>query len=265
MESFLNTLKDRNEPLFYYGAICLLAAVFCLVLAWRLPVQGANAWLKPFRFFASSVLLLWSMAWYMHYLGDNRAVTWYSWGMIALFTFENAYILFQAARGQASHFNVSTPVYAVLYGMMGLAAVGISVWTGYIGVHFFTNPLTDLEPAYRWGIRLGIVLFVLFSLEGLAMGSRMAHSVGGPDGGEVLPLAGWNRNYGDLRIAHFFGMHALQVLPLVSYYLLTSVRASVLAALLYAVISTWLFVQAMQGKPFVPVGKKANPVLQKLT
>ncbi|GAB2583138.1 hypothetical protein [Spirosoma areae] len=251
MKPFFDILRQRNEPLYYFGLLCLLAALLCLALTrlTQTQVMGTSAWYKPFKFFLSTTIFVWSMAWYMQYLGNLQAIVWYSWGLIVLFGFEDGYIALQAARGQLSHFNLSTPWYAGLYRLMALAAVGISLWTAYIGLLFFQTDLPDLPPAYRWGIRLGIMLFVIFSMEGLAMGSRLTHTMGGPDGSPGLPVVNWSKTYGDLRIAHFMGMHALQVVPVLSFYVLKDVRATLMLGLVYGIGTTLLFILALQGKP----------------
>lgn len=251
MKPFIDILRQRNEPLFYFGLFCLLAALVCLALIrlTQTQVMGINAWYKPFKFFLSTAIFVWSMAWYMQYLDNSRAVIWYSWGLIVLFGLEDGYIALQAARGQLSHFNLSTPWYAGIYGLMALAAVGISIWTAYIGFLFFQRDLSELPSAYLWGIRLGIVLFVIFSMEGLAMGSHLRHTIGGPDGNPGLLVLNWSKTYGDLRIAHFMGMHALQVIPLLAYYVLGNVASVIGFSALYGLTSLWLFWQALQGKP----------------
>lgn len=253
MNAFLNQLRQSNEPLYYFGLGCLLAALLCLVFIrfTHRQVLGINAWYKPMKFFLATGIFVWSMAWYMQYLSNSQAVVWYSWGLIGLFTFEDLYIAWQAARGQLSHFNLSTPVYTALYGLMAIAAVGISVWTAYIATLFFLLDIPDLPKAYLWGIRLGLLLFVVFSMQGLSMGSRLTHTIGGTDGSPGVPVVNWSRRYGDLRIAHFLGMHALQVLPLLSFYVLKSVQATVIAAVVYTIVTTFLFWQALQGKPLL--------------
>ncbi len=41
-----------------------------------------------------------------------------------------------------------------------------------------------------------------------------AHSVGVPTAAKGLPIVGWSSVGGDLRIPHFIGLHAMQIVPL---------------------------------------------------
>jgi hypothetical protein len=119
-----------------------------------------------------------------------------------------------------------------------------------------------LPTHYLWAIRAGILLFVVFSFEGFAMGSRMNHSVGAWNDNSNLFIVGWSRTVGDLRVAHFLGMHALQLLPLLSFYLLRSTGWTLALAGAYALLATATLVQAINGKPLVPAGPGAVGVEQ---
>lgn len=250
--SFIGALRYRHELLFWYAVGSLMLALICLVLARfsSLQVLGTSAWYKPFKFFASTAIFVSSMAWYLHYLPPSRMTYWYPWVLVVLFTIENSYILWQASRGLGSHFNVSTSFHSFMWGVMGLAAVGISVSTLLVAIPFFTQSFPTLPPAYLWGIRMGLVVFVLFSLEGIAMGARMSHTVGAADGGAGVAVLNWSKTHGDLRIAHFLGMHALQLLPLIGFFLIRHVPGVLITSAIYLAITIFSFVQAMQGRPW---------------
>jgi hypothetical protein len=248
--AFFKEILARNSSLYYFGLINFGLAIFFLLLTWysKTQVYNISAWYKPFKFALSIGLYAWTMAWYCHYL-PHFNVRLFNWAVIVLLGFEIVYIAVQAGRGQLSHYNLSTATYAALYGLMALAATAVTVYTAYIGCLFFSNDLPRLPDYYLWAIRISILIFVVFSLEGFVMGARLTHTIGGPDGGQGIPLLNWSTKFGDPRVAHFIGMHALQVLPLLSFYVLRSTKMTIAVSILYGLLATVTLVQALNGKP----------------
>lgn len=257
MISFLQQLKFRNETMFYFGLACLFLSILFFVLSrtTNTEVYGVNAWYKPFKFAFSTLTFAWAMAWYCYYL-PNFNIKFFNWSVIVLLGFEIAYIALQAGRGQLSHYNLSTPVYSVLFSMMALAASAVTIYTAYVGFLFFSNSFPELPAYYVWAIRLSIILFVIFSFEGFAMGSRLSHTVGALNDNSNLFILGWSKTVGDLRVAHFIGMHALQVLPVLSFYVLKNSKLTIVVALVYGFLALLTLVQALKGKPLL--GGKGN-------
>ena len=249
--NWLNELQTRNSILYWFGWLTLLGGLICAAMTQISSTQvlGIAAWIKPMKFFLSIWIFSWTMGWILFELHQPKAVYRYSIMVIIVMVIELVIITWQAANGRLSHFNNTTPLYGILFSIMGVAIVTLTIWTLVIGLRFFKLSPADIGSGYLWGIRLGILFFVIFSFEGGMMAARLSHTVGAADGSAGLPVMNWSKQYGDLRVAHFFGIHSLQLLPLFGYYLTRSSKAMIILSGIYFVTLTFLLVQALNGSP----------------
>jgi hypothetical protein len=249
----LKELRRRNSILYYFGWIYFIGGIVALAMTQMsgTVVLGINAWIKPMKFFFSIWIFCWTMAWFLIYLNNKRRVQIYTWVVVIVMIIEQVIITWQAANGRLSHFNTTTIFYRTLFIIMGVAIATLTAWTGVIGYYFFRQKQFSIPMPYVWGIRLGIMLFVLFAFEGGVMAAHLSHTVGAPDGGPGLPIVNWSRQNGDLRVAHFIGIHSLQVLPLFGYYVAKSNRSLYLFAAGYFIVTIALFVQASLKMPML--------------
>jgi hypothetical protein len=250
---FLNELRRRNPVLYYFGWIYFFGGIACIILTQtsNTTVLGINAFFKPMKFFFSIWIFVWTMGWFLEYLDNKRRVKSYTWMVVIVMIIEQVIITWQAANGRLSHFNTTNSLYAGLFSFMGVAITVLTVWTGVIGYYFFKQKLFKVPMPYIWGIRLGIIVFVIFAFEGGYMASQLSHTIGAPMGGPGLPVFNWSTEFGDLRVAHFIGIHSLQIFPLFGYYIAKTNRSVKIFAVVYFLLTTFLLVQALQKSPLL--------------
>jgi hypothetical protein len=222
-----------------------------LILNDERQILGINPWIKPLKFFLSIALLSWTMGWILWYLDNRKAVKVYSYILVITMIVEMAAICLQSFRGTTSHFNVSNGFNGLVFAIMGFGILTFTIATAVICFFYFRQHTFKLKEEMVWSIRLGLLFFLIFSMEGGVMISLMRHTIGLNDGSEGLPLLNWSVFAGDLRVAHFFGMHSLQLIPLVSYFICSGKRQVFLFSGLYFLWVLVLFIQALKGIPFL--------------
>ena len=233
--------KNVRRPLPGLVSLCVLGAALSLGGLFLDPrtILGVPAWLKPLKFFLSAGLYAWTLDRLLTFVEPVKARLLERVNASCL-GLELVLITLQAARGTTSHFNQSTLLDGLIFSLMGL---GIAVvWLASLALASWARPS---EPALRSAVRWGIGVSFLGMAVGWLMVALHGHTVGAPDGGPGLPLVNWSLEHGDLRVAHFVGLHALQVTLLVALFAPRAVTVAGKACLGLLVLLT---VQALRGQ-----------------
>ena len=252
--AFIKTLHTSNRELFFGGvaSIVLAAIIFTLFIFDDRELGGINVWIKPLKFALSFFVFLWTFAWILGRLPYKKNITYVSYGLLVCAIMEAIPITLQAARGVTSHYNVSTAFDGISFLIMGIFIALNTLIVIYIAWLFFQASPT--QP-FIYAIRGGLVIFILGAISGRFMVAHAAPTVGAADGGRGLWFLNWSTDAGDLRVAHFFTLHALQAVPLLTLLLPLHQRQRKIPVILiagsYAIFCIFLHVQALSENPFI--------------
>lgn len=273
--------RTWHRPLVLFAAAMAVMTVVSGVglLADDRILAGAAIWAKPFKFAISFVVYALGLAWMLTLVTRGRRTGWWAGTVVALTGLaEMVIITGQVVRGKRSHFNVATHLDALLFRIMGVSVAFL--WAAMLLIAILLLRARIADRASAAAIRAGVFL----ALAGAGLGFLMtlptpgqraadrhgtadvigAHTVGAPDGGPSMPLTGWSTTGGDLRIPHFVGMHALQVLPLFLLALAAlathvprlrdprvRLRLVLVASGAYAALIALVLWQALRGQPLI--------------
>jgi hypothetical protein len=271
--NFVKRLWTASRSLSLVGWVLIVDVAVCLVLMTIDPRQitGLGAWIKPVKFGLSSAVTCLTLAWMSSYLTDwLRLRRWTGRVFASSIALEIVIIDMQAARGTTSHFNVSTPFDKAAFIVMGISIA--TLWCAMAGMTYGVFRQKIGAPSWQSALRLGL----LVSLIGAAAGGFMlhqtpeqksagdgkyfgAHTIGAPDGGPGIAFLSWSTQHGDIRVAHFLGLHGVQAIPLIALWLSRRKRLSEtqrtelvrLSAAAYFLLSGLTAWQALRGVPLL--------------
>jgi len=261
LKHVFNTVKNHSPLLYWIVIVHLVLAIVSITSSFMddRTLMGVNVWMKPLKFSISVAIYILTVGFLMTLYPFskkkknliNNIVCW-------TLLIELGLIIYQASGEVQSHYNISNPFDGLIFTAMGiLIAINVIIMALFI---FETIRLKLKTPKLlQWAILLGWVIVFFGSLVGGQMISEMSHNIGIEDGGPGLPLVNWSTIAGDLRVAHFFGLHGLQIIPifalLISNKSKTTTKNQIIIVtvfgLAYALFVGYTFYQAKQGLPFV--------------
>lgn len=248
----MQALTDRHPVFVRHAAAMLALACACTALALLDPrlLGGASVWTKPTKFAASFVLWFATLAWAWPAMAPaartGRLVRWGSAAMLAAAWAEMGWITLRAALGLPSHF-ATTPLGAFMYGLMGVGATLLVAVLALFGALMLWHRAPTVPDGWRRAAGLGLLLGgALGGAAGWAISLHGTPLIGGQAG--PWPPFFWSTDGGDLRVAHFIGLHAMQAVPLATW---AWGRAGLVAAGLgVPALTLAAMLQAFAGRPF---------------
>jgi hypothetical protein len=264
LRSFLSGLH-RDEPRLFGFAMLMLAAIPVTLFAGLVDnrtFQGIDVWDKPLKFEVALLVYALTLAFFARFVpAATRASLWfriYSATIVAMMIAEMIWIGGAAMLGTASHFN-RTPIAGAIYSVMGLFAVTFTAASAVYAWQIARNRALTLSPVVKESLVLGLGLVLpLTLLTAGTMASMDGHWIGGASSDDAgLLLMGWARDGGDLRVAHFFGTHAMHFIPAFgvasALFLGSAWKLPVrLFAALFVLLVLFTYWQALSGRPFLP-------------
>lgn len=241
---FVSSFRQTNLPLTILAAITsatLLISILGLIFDPRATaIINTPAWSKLFKFSVSTLLMTPALIWAIKITeGKTRRTANIAASVIGtMLSLEMILLLIQATRARPMHFNYTTALDSVLWIIM---TVGIfTMFAAFVVLLIAVWRGVRQQPVIAWAIRIGMVITAvglmtpnLSTSPNTAQINALkakqpnillgAHTIGSssatPDAEPGLPLIGWNTKHGDIRIGHFIGLHALQLIPLFGVWL----------------------------------------------
>lgn len=217
--------------------------------------------IKPTKFALSIAVYLLTIAWMLDHVRparlDSGLVQLTTWGLLIGATAEFVCIVGQAARGRRSHFNSATPVDGAISALMAVLVILLVGTLLPLAWEIAAWPRADAAPLMVAAIVAGLVLtFVFGALTGSGM-ARLSAGTAGAGGGKTT-RDDRRRTGFRLRLAHFFGIHALQAVPLIAFLAL---RLAGQAAALLLVAGTVGYSVVTLTLLFRPTFRKTLPAI----
>lgn len=239
----------RKSPVLFYAGVFSVAIFFFCLFKQQFSTDmylGESAWAKPARYGISGWIFLWTMSLLLHHL-NARPTRMLLAFILSLLTIALVFVIYATSvfsiQGSMDEQNGLILLKSLLY----VAFFGVMFW---VCVVFFKQRKNPRSQHYTWGLRMALLIFSGTLLLGLIMHFLGIYTVGGLEGSPGIPFFNWSKRHGDLRLVLFLGVHALQVIPLLSHFLFEKKKQVVFFALIYLILVLTALFFTLLGQSF---------------
>ena len=164
-----------------------LGLTYLLSLTDIRTIRDVGVWVKPMKFIAATVLFAWTTVWLVAIantsVGNSQTYIWITTLLIITSLFEVVYITYQGSQGEPSHYNNSDILHIVLFGVMAVAAVGLTATQAWLAWEIWQEQKVMGLSVVTLGVVIGLVLtFILSTISVFMLGGNQ------PPAGVGLPI-----------------------------------------------------------------------------
>ena len=255
-----------REPVIARTTLCVLALVPLLLMVAYIDertMNGVNIWVKPLKFNISIVMYLGTLTWFAGWVDGSltKRLSYRIYVLVLCGTllFMLPWLYGAAIIGEPAHFNRDHPILAPLYSLMGIVSVLFTTGAMVFAVLIAINRRSPLTIYFRYSVVCSLAISFIFTVFMAGeLASMDSHWIGGTESDKNgLWLFGWSRDGGDLRVAHFYSLHAMQFIPLIALIRLPQCfraiprLSAIIVSLLYCGFLLHVYFQAKSGTPFM--------------
>ena len=258
--------QDHITRLMWMSSLFMMAFVVILMPAYYFDtrlLEGSSVWAKPIKFSLSFAMHFFTLALLAQQLEIKLRTGFllklFSYLAVGSMLFEIIYMSTQSGRGRRSHYNLETTYEMLMYILMGVGGTLLVTISFILGVMIWKHSKSKgSNQGLFFGSVIGLVSGSVLTLVAAGyMSSTMSHLVGDTvnnvNNVKSVPLMGWSRSVGDMRISHFLSTHLMQILPLIGWlcdhYRLPAKRVVLISSFILISISLWTLITALLGKP----------------
>ncbi|MEN9964754.1 MAG: hypothetical protein RL582_1849 [Bacteroidota bacterium] len=229
---FVQDLQQRNKWLYVLGCIVFVLGIISLgfLLFDIRVVDGISLWSMPFRLSIGSGVYIFTIAWLSYLLNNTRFRKVITAFIFSIFSCFLAIVFIQMINQRIIFISRDTPFDQLMNQLSLVLFLFLLILQMWITTLFFKQKKNMHSQHFTWGVRMGFVVFTFFLSILFAIFLFKDRNV-------YLEFFQFERGLPfEIQASFYLGLHSIQIIPLLSYYLFDHKKQVVFFSISYVVL-----------------------------